>query len=164
MTTTRRMTVGLLVGLAICVFCGVKPSAAFEQNGFSLVSYEYRGYYNAGPVLDRLVYNHADALAVNVFIYQNGLDAVNIYQHQAKTVCDEALRDLIRGCHDRGMAVLLKVNVDDAGNPLNWRGFPAAVRTGAGRYSLPRRWHAARGANAGLHGIPGPPKPCCRTG
>ncbi len=97
--------------------------AAFKQNGASLVTYQAHGYFNAGPVLDRLVYNGVNAVAVNVFVYQDGATATAVYRHPEKTVLDEGLRDVIRGCRDRGMAVLLKVNVDDATANEIWRGF-----------------------------------------
>ncbi len=68
-------------------------------------------YYNASAALDRFVYDNADSVAINVNIYQNDLYSTDIYKDTDKTPADEALGEIIRQTHQRGLKVFLKVNV-----------------------------------------------------
>lgn len=93
----------------------------FTNFGISLVDWSGIGYYLFNDSLEKAKYNYINYVAINLWVYQNGGTAINIYKHSTMTPEDDALKNVIDLAHSKGMKVLLKVNVDDV-NGVVWRG------------------------------------------
>ncbi|MCX6875593.1 MAG: hypothetical protein NTW21_17565 [Verrucomicrobia bacterium] len=116
--------------------CPAEP-ARMPIKGMSLATYEPRGFYNAQASLDRLLYDQFNWVALNVFIYQDTISSVTIYQHPRKTADDQSIREVVARAHDRGLRVFLKVNVDSLDE--GWRSLFNPTD--------PAAWFASYGSN-----------------
>ncbi len=99
------------IRITLLVFLLGMLTGCFEFDGVSIVTDSKNGYYHAEAALDRFVYDNADSVAINVNIYQSSSVSINIYKDTDKTPADEALKEIIRQTHRRGLKVFLKVNV-----------------------------------------------------
>lgn len=107
----------LIILFLVILLCN---SYAFEYKGMSLTDWSVNGYYSVGGSLDRLKSDNVNYVAINVFVYQDTYESTYIYKDGQKTPSDGAVIYAIQQAHNRGMGVLLKVNVDSKDD--RWRG------------------------------------------
>jgi len=64
-------------------------------------------------LLDRLVAMNVNSVALAIWVFQDGLDASNVYKHNDNTVSDNTIRLFADAAHKRGLTVMLRPLLDE---------------------------------------------------